>query len=176
MATTTPGIRLLSPVMTSGSMSYFWIPLAAIVPGFFLWATLHELAHAICARATGVSLVSFRPYPHVRDGQFFFASVTFETMPGTLTHLAPHLFDVIVFVAAAVAFWFVNHPAVAWTLATLAGLPLVNTANGVFGRYRSVNPNVDLARVSWGIATPFYWLLLGYCLIMGAMVRQLISM
>jgi hypothetical protein len=156
-------------------MSYSWIPLAAIVPGFFLWATLHEAAHALTAKLTGTAVIAFRPYPHIRNGRFYFASVTFETMPRTLVHIAPYLLDFIAFTGTAVGFWFVEHQAVAWSLATIAALPLVNTANAVYGRYRSVNETVDLARVSWGVATPFFWGLLVYCVVVGAMVLRLVT-
>lgn len=158
-------------------MTYFWIPLAAIVPGFFLWAIVHEAAHAAAGRLTGREVLRFRPYPHkLEGGRFVFASVSFNGDPGTFSHVAPYVVDAVAFAGAAVGFWLVGHPAALWGLATAAGLPLVNSTVGVWGRYRAATETVDLLRVSWGRAAAFFWLLVVYYLVVGAMILRLLSL
>lgn len=156
-------------------MGFAWIPLVAVVPGFFLWAVVHEGAHAVAALAAGRKILAFRPYPHKLDGQFYFASVTYDGPAGDFSHVAPYVVDVVAFAGAAVAFWLLEHPAALWGAATAAGLPLVNSTVSVWGRYRCERKTVDLARVSWGKSATFFWLVLAYYLVVGAMLFRLFT-
>lgn len=46
--------------------------LGMAIPEFFLNTFIHEGAHALVAMSFGNKIVEFQPYPHMKDGQFFF--------------------------------------------------------------------------------------------------------
>jgi hypothetical protein len=63
-------------------MQYFWMVLFGL-GSFFLWATIHELSHAVAARwKLGAREFQFKLYPHfLENGRFVFASVAWQ-LPG----------------------------------------------------------------------------------------------
>ena len=82
-------------------MEYVYYSLAGIAT-FFAWATIHELSHLLLVkRAVGVTWFKIIPYPHIVQGQFYFARVVYlpkETPSDEQLikiHLAPRLPDVV---------------------------------------------------------------------------------
>jgi hypothetical protein len=49
---------------------------------FFISTGLHEGAHVLAAAASGAEITSYKPYPHVMDGNFYFGSMSYR---GSLT-------------------------------------------------------------------------------------------
>lgn len=117
-----------------------------LVPGFFLWAAIHELSHLAAIAATyGTHDWYIIPWPHRHEGYWYFAR--YHAVPET----HPRLVDVgIVAIApripgliALAAFPFTApHP---W-LAVLVGCGLVDFAVGSIGR----SPSSDLCRAAYG--------------------------
>lgn len=153
----------------------WWLPLAFAVPCFFIWTTVHEGAHALSAMAEGRNIKSFKPWPHKAGDNWYFGRVLYDKpSEWTFTSLAPYWFDLVAFVGLAVGLWFVGAEGYAGTaMITVIACPLVNTATAVYGRFRSVR-RPDLAKVSWGWASPFFFLLLLYCGAVGVIIGRML--
>lgn len=132
-------------------MDYLW--LLFIIPAWFLWNLAHEGAHVAAAKIEGYEITGFYPYPHRHEDRWFFARMSYRGEPTTKIHLAPYLVDLIAFAATYPILWIVPPAPEGVITVVVLSRPVVNTAVGVLGRYRMVQPEADLARVSWGWAT-----------------------
>ncbi len=45
---------------------------------FFISTAMHEASHVVAAAASGAEILSFRPYPHIRDNNFYFGSMSYR--------------------------------------------------------------------------------------------------
>jgi len=148
----------------------WWIPLALVLPLFFLWVIVHEGSHALVALASGRKITSVKLWPHVEpDLGFVFGSVRFTGKSNTFILVTPYFVDVLGAAALLISFALVDGDLVRSLLATAACAPIVNTTVAVQARYRG-NDRSDLARVHWGWAIPFLYLLLAYAVTFGVLV------
>jgi len=120
-----------------------------VVPAFFTWAAIHELAHYFAARAQrSLTLATFKIYPHKRDGRFVWASVSWDYAGPDMTprelawvYAAPRVPDAFAVVLAPLA-GFMPEPWMAATWLVLFGAGLVDLAVGSMG----ISPESDLRR------------------------------
>lgn len=143
-----------------------WLPaLLAAFAAYCLWAAVHELSHALCAKAwAGAHSFQFRLWPHCCGSGFRWASVRYvPTRKRTgcqraLSALAPRLPDA----AAAVALpWLADLPL--W-ISVLVGAGLVDLATGSIGR----SSRSDLRVASRCLGINPWWLRAGGFLIVAA--------
>lgn len=144
----------------------WWLPLASVVPAFFLWILVHESSHALSAVVTGAKIESFKPWPHKFDGKFRFGGVGYSKPSTTFTSLFPYVVDVVAFIGFFAAFFFVPTGWPKSLFVTLLACPTVNTVVAVQARFRG-NESSDLGKVHWGWAIPFYYVVLAYLLVWG---------
>jgi hypothetical protein len=148
----------------------WWLAPVLAIPLYFFWNVVHEGVHALAALASGRRNIQFRPWPH-KDPEwgFVFGAVRFEGVNSTLILMVPYVVDVVGFVSFVTAFALVEHDIARTVLALAAFCPVTDTAMGVQARYRG-NVMSDLARIHWGWALPFLYLLLAYALVLGVLV------
>jgi len=140
----------------------WWIPVALVIPLFFLWVVVHEGSHALAAMACGRKITSVKLWPHVEpDWGFVFGSVRFEGQNNTFIMVAPYFIDILGVAGFLVALALVDGDVASSVFATVAAAPIVNTFMAVQARYRG-NEKSDLAKVHWGWAVPFLYLLISY--------------
>lgn len=150
----------------------WWIPLAFVVPLFFLWVTVHEGSHALAALASGRKITSVKLWPHVEpDLGFVFGSVRFTGSNTTFILITPYFVDILGAAALLVSFALVDGDLVRSIFATVVCAPIVNTAVAVQARFRG-NDRSDLARVHWGWAIPFLYLLIFYAMAFGVLLMR----
>lgn len=139
----------------------WWLPIAAALPVFFLWNTVHEMSHAVAVLVLGGKVTAFRPYPHLEDGKFVFGYFRYEGKSGVGLHIAPYLTDFIVFTTTAIGIVWIDNPWAFTSVLTILMAPVLDTIAGVQARYRG-NERADLAKVHWGWAVPFLYFSWGY--------------
>jgi hypothetical protein len=150
----------------------WWIPAALAIPLFFLWDIVHEGSHALAALLCGRKITSVKLWPHMEpDWGFVFGSVRFIGENNTFILVAPYFMDVLGVVAFLTSFALVDSDIVRSILATLSLAPIVNTTVAVQARYRG-NDKSDLARIHWGWAIPFLYLVISYVLVFGFLVVE----
>lgn len=148
----------------------WWLIPVLLIPLFFFWNVVHEGAHALAAIAAGRKIVSFKPWPH-KDPElgFAFGAMHFEGVNTTTILVMPYVADIVGYIGFMAAFWLLDY-SVARTIFVLAlACPIADTMMGIQARYRE-NGTSDLARIHWGWALPFLYLLLAYLLVFGATV------
>jgi hypothetical protein len=111
-------------------------------PAFFVWSAVHELSHYVAARCLRrLSSASFKLYPHMQDGHFVFASVswTYDSYDQTLSpaedalvSIAPRVPDLLAVVLAPMA-CLMPEPWIAAAWAVVVGAGLVDLAFGSIG-------------------------------------------
>jgi len=138
------------------------LPLAlaalAVIPSFFLWAALHELAHyAVLKSYRPNASASFTLYPHREYGRFFWARINWEFDGEDITDrerawvsLAPRIPDLVGATAAPLLAWLLPWPW-PWTLiaVVVAAGSLLDLAIGSIGH----DPESDLKRAARGLGT-----------------------
>jgi uncharacterized membrane protein len=145
-----------------------------------VWVVVHEGAHALVVIGHGGKVKAFRPWPHRRNGEWVFGWISYY-FDGPEDHyrvwVAAYRVDAIEFSGLYTVAWMLGGPvSVGGMVATVALFaPAVNTAVGVLGRYRKVNPLVDLARVQWKDATVFLFLLLAYGVLVGLLFGRVVA-
>jgi len=140
----------------------WWLPLALVLPFFFLWCAAHEGAHALGAKREGLAIRAFKPYPHMIGTRFNFAAVYYSgPSSSTFTKIAPFVFDLIAFAPLAVLLFFVENAWIWTVLATLAACPVVNSIIAVQGAVRR-NEHADLSKAPAGWAVVVMYLILCY--------------
>lgn len=139
----------------------WWLPIAAALPVFFLWSTVHEMSHAIAVLVRGGEVTEFKPYPHMRDGKLVFGYCQYEGESNVGLHIAPYIVDLIIFTAVAIGVMWLHNPWTFTSAITIAAAPMIDTIAGVQARYRG-NARADLSKVHWGWSLPFFYLAFGY--------------
>lgn len=106
-------------------LAWLLLPLC-VVASWFLWTALHELSHVVAARAfRKLTKVRFFLWPHMHEGDFYFARVQFWWEEGgplkpseeVTMKLAPRLLNIV----AAIAFPFVALFSWPWNFAWAIG-------------------------------------------------------
>ena len=98
-----------------------------------------------------------------------FGSVRFTGQNNTFILVTPYFVDVLGAAALLISFALADGDLVRSLLATAACAPIVNTAVAVQARFRG-NERSDLARVHWGWAIPFLYLLIAYAATFGVLI------
>lgn len=136
---------------------YVIVGVVALVPLFFLWSFIHELAHfRMLKRFQPEATAKYRIYPHVHERLgFVFASVTWENLQRPLegsnrawVSIAPRIPDTIGACLALGCAWTLSGwPA--YVLTFLFGGSLLDMGYGSIG----YNETSDLRRAAkgWGI-------------------------
>lgn len=137
-----------------------WIPIAMVIPLFFVWSVVHEGSHAVAGIISGRKVKEFKPWPHMQSGHFVFCGLRLDRRGNTFSDVAPYLVDALAMVGLTVGGVFADGLC-GVVLVTAMGAPSVNTIVGVQARLRG-NERADLSRVHWGWALPFYYLAMGY--------------
>lgn len=127
----------------------------SVVASFFLWATLHELAHGYVFKSYYPDIkVTYTLYPHKHNDRWFWARVSWAASPLTPAQLAwvsiaPRLPDIIGAAATVLVVWLLG-PMTWWVAiaGVLLGGSLVDLGVGSVGKHEES----DLMRAArgWG--------------------------
>jgi len=137
-----------------------WIPVVLLILLFFVWAVVHEGAHAIVGLMGGRKVEEFKPWPHMQSGHFVFCGLRLDRRGNAFSDAAPYIVDALAMIGLTVGSVFAEGLVGVFLVTTMAA-PAVNTIVGVQARFRG-NERADLSKMHWGWALPFYYLAMGY--------------
>jgi len=123
-------------------MWWHWLLVGCVGAWFTLF--MHELAHCFVVWGEGKKVTSFIPFPHRKDGRFYFGRMQYEGVLRNpkLFYAAPCLMKaplyVVVWTVLGLVFWLPLLAAVFWELADIANFVqgYIRRRDNDGGRYR----------------------------------------